>query len=379
MLIFTTAVSASPSIISTGSDILDRITPISTTVKVLDKYETTVVIEADQDTLKKIAIHAHEQGKCGGYFIHKTLTEARQSIAKSRKATPSRLYRVGDLTLVKNLVPKVQEKNIQSFIRTLSNFRNRYYKSDTGVAAAKAIAAEWSKYGPTELYSHTRWKQPSVITTITGSKYPDEVIIIGGHLDSISGFFGGSSARAPGADDNASGISTITEVLRILSEAEYKPLRTIKFMGYAAEEVGLRGSSEIAKDFKARGVKVIGVMQFDMTNYKGSDKTIYLIRDYTNKSQTDFLAKLIDTYVKVPYADTKCGYACSDHASWHREGYPTVFPFEAGKNGMNKKIHTKNDTIKISGGNAKHAVSFAKLGLAYILELDLQKSNITRK
>ena len=371
-------VDAKPSIVSTGSEILDGITPISTTLKVLDKYETTVVIEADQDTLKQIAIRAHDQGKCGGYFIHDTLTQARQSIARSRKATAPGVYRVGDLKLVKTLVPKVKEKNIQDFIRTLSAFKNRYYKSETGVAAAKAIAAEWRKYGPTELYNHKSWKQPSVVTTILGSKYPDEVIIVGGHLDSISGWFGGDT-RAPGADDNASGISTITEVLRVLSEAKYKPLRTIKFMGYAAEEVGLRGSSEIAKDFKARGINVVGAMQLDMTNFKGSDKTIHLVRDYTNKSQTDFLGLLIDKYVGVSWADTKCGYACSDHASWHREGYPTVSPFEAGKGDMNRKIHTKGDTIEVSGGDASHAVNFAKLGIAYLLELDSQSSNIVSK
>ena len=70
--------------------------------------------------------------------------------------------------------------------------------------------------------------------------------------------------NAPGADDDGSGIATLTEILRIAMANGWKPKRTIKFMGYAAEEVGLRGSAAIAADFKAQGVNVVGVMQFDM-------------------------------------------------------------------------------------------------------------------
>jgi len=111
-------------------------------------------------------------------------------------------------------------------------------------------------------------------------------------------------------------------------------------------------------------------MQLDMTNYKGSDESIHLVSDYTDKAQTEFLERLIKKYLKVSYAKTKCGYACSDHASWTKAGYPAVFPFEAAKNDANRYIHTKNDTIENSGGNAKHSVLFAKLALAYLVELD---------
>ena len=43
-------------------------------------------------------------------------------------------------------------------------------------------------------------------------------------------------------------------------------------MAYAAEEVGLRGSKEIAEDYKRRNINVLSYVQFDMTNYKGSYK-----------------------------------------------------------------------------------------------------------
>jgi len=364
-------------IISTDVDIAQKLVQRKTKVNRMGNYEKTSIIGLSQEDLLKVSEIAHEKQRCGGYFVHETLEEARQATVDLTKAPEKRIYTTKDTDIVRALVLDVKEKNIKDLIVHLSSYQNRYYQSDTGVKAANDIRDRWSKYADAKLYPHAKWKQPSVIATITGSKYPEEVIVLGGHLDSISGFLGGTKSRAPGADDNASGIATTTEVLRIISESRYKPLRTIQFMGYAAEEVGLRGSNEIASDYKARGIKVVGVMQLDMTNFKGSDQSIFLTTDYTNPDQTEFLSKLIDLYVKVPHSKTKCGYACSDHASWTKAGYSAVFPFESSSSEMNKKIHTDKDTIDVSGSNADHAVNFAKLALAYLIEMDLQGIKIS--
>src|SRR5690606_31673746 len=153
--------------------------------------------------------------------------------------------------------------------------------------------------------------------------------IVGGHADSIAGMFGGGG-RSPGADDNASGIATITEVIRILMNNNFKPKRTIQFMGYAAEEVGLLGSKEIATNYKRELKKVVGVMQLDMTLHKGTiDKDIVMMADFTNQAQNEFLGRLIDEYVKVSWGYSRCGYGCSDHASWTANGFPASMPFES--------------------------------------------------
>lgn len=244
--------------------------------------------------------------------------------------------------MVKSLTSQVDEMNIRNSILKLSSFKNRYYKTATGVEAAEWIAAQAKKVSlnrndvTVELFKHAQWTQPSVIVTIKGKS--DETIVIGGHLDSING--GGGDTIAPGADDNASGISTWLEVLRILLDNNYQPEKTIQFMGYAAEEVGLRGSNEIAKKYNANKVPVIGVVQLDMTNFKGGEKSIYLMTDYTNTAQNSFVGNLIDEYVKVPWGYDKCGYGCSDHASWYSQGYSASMPFEASMNTMNHNIHT---------------------------------------
>ncbi len=144
---------------------------------------------------------------------------------------------------------------------------------------------------------------------------------------------------------------------------------SIKVMAYAAEEVGLRGSQGIVRDFMKRGVNVVGVLQLDMTNYQGSDKDIWLMKDFTSAAQNTFLTQLIDTYVGATWGLDACGYACSDHASWYRAGVPASMPFESRMRQRNKSIHTREDTLERSGNNAAHALKFARLGAAFALEL----------
>jgi leucyl aminopeptidase len=143
----------------------------------------------------------------------------------------------------------------------------------------------------------------------------------------------------------------------------------VKIMGYAAEEVGLRGSADIANWHVTNGVNVVGVLQLDMTNYKGSTVDVGLMTDFTNAAQNGFVSNLLDTYQIATWAHSTCGYGCSDHASWHNKGFPASMPFEALMNQHNSAIHTTNDTLSRSGNNATHAVKFTKLGAAFMAEL----------
>ena len=87
----------------------------------------------------------------------------------------------------------IQENNIVNTITARSNFHTRYYTTQTGVDAANYIKNLWEGYAggrsdiSVDLYQHG-WAQPSVIMTITGADFPDEIVVMGGHEDSISGF-----------------------------------------------------------------------------------------------------------------------------------------------------------------------------------------------
>ena len=109
-----------------------------------------------------------------------------------------------------------------------------------------------------------------------------------------------------------------------------------------------------------------------MTNFKGTqDLDIVMMTDYTNEEQNTFLGTILDTYLpEVKWGYDKCGYGCSDHASWHNEGFPASMPFESRMRDSNRNIHTSKDTLDKSGDDAGHASKFARMALAFVLELD---------
>ncbi|MFD2176415.1 M20/M25/M40 family metallo-hydrolase [Veronia pacifica] len=333
-------------------------------------------IDSDQQDLLTALMH-DDFFRCPGYMVHNSREDAEQAILAAQLKTDFTAPSLTAKSDIPNWLGQVQESRITDMIRSLSNFTNRFYTTTHGVNSANYIHDEWQSLASgrsdmtVEKYNHRDWPQDSVILTFKGHTKPDEIVVIGGHLDSTVGRSTGENTRAPGADDNASGIATFTEVIRVLaSQPNFKPDRTLQFMGYAAEEVGLKGSAEIAAEYKNTNKDVKGVLQLDMTNYHGSMDDFYFISDYTNDEQTRFLKSLVSEYLPEYRANsTACGYACSDHASWHRNGFPASMPSESKFGEHNKAIHTVNDTLAQSGHAAAHAFKFAKLALVYAVEM----------
>ena len=344
-------------------------------MRMLDTGATAAVLEVDEADLPALSDAMHEQhGRCGGFMLHDSLADAQDAV-RAVEVQPldggGPDYKLDRGETVRSVLPALDREHILGTIRELSAFPNRYYQSATGASASTWLRDLWRSFTnradvTIELIDHG-YPQKSVVLTIPGSERPGEVVVIGGHLDSIS--LMRKSGTAPGADDDASGIATLTEVLRVLLANDYRPARTIKFMAYAAEEIGLRGTQAIARVYKHNKVNVVGALQLDMPNYQGSDKDIWLMKDFTSARQNQFLIELIETYTGATWGLDACGYACSDHASWNRIGVPASMPFESRMRDRNKQIHTAADTLETSGNNADHAVKFARLGAAYAIEL----------
>jgi leucyl aminopeptidase len=337
-----------------------------------------VVARVREDDVPLLAQAIHEElHRCGGFIAHASREEAQRSAARDREAAPPAplvVYTIDNGPVVQALMAGVQEANIRTTITNLSAFFTRYHTSATGQQSAASIRDLWAGYAQgrpdvsIQTYSHppSVTPQPSIVLTIHGASLPTEVVVLGAHQDSING----STGRAPGADDDGSGVATLSEVIRVALANGYRPERTVKFIAYAAEEVGLRGSRDIAQRFKDASVNVVGAFQLDMTNFKGTPTAdVVLITDHTASPQNAFLGQLVDTYVALPRANSVCGYACSDHASWEEQGYVSSFPFEAVFGQHLSQIHTANDTLAAAGGTANHSVKFAKLAAAYMAEL----------
>lgn len=342
-----------------------------------------MLFEIPRDQIAKLTHIMHETSHhCGGYIAHESYERALAALdnKRARDAVHRRLvsYSIDNGDAIAELSPALDQKNLIAIIEHLSTqYINRYHTTPHGTDAAMWIERTWQRYidaagrtdATVELYLHSNTNQPSVILTIEGDAVPDEVVVIGAHLDSTAGFGTGPSTPAPGADDDASGVATASEVARVLLTEGFRPDRTVKFMAYAAEEVGLVGSGEIANDFLAQGIDVVGVMQLDMTNYQGSAPDIVLMDDYTNAAQNQFVGDLIDTYLGLNWTYSTCGYGCSDHASWTNAGFVASIPFESLMGQYNPTIHSAYDTLQNSDADGYHAMKFAELALVYVAEL----------
>lgn len=283
-------------------------------------------------------------------------------------------------SFVQQCIAMVEEQNLENTILLMEGYGTRFHTTSSGVQASLDLRDRWQDLvddaGRTDItvvnYDHDFTDQKSVILTIPGSESPDEYVIIGGHLDSGDFWL---QDFAPGADDNGSGIATLTETLRILLANNFHPKKTVQIMGYAAEEIGLMGSADIAEEYSNEAKDVLAVLQFDMTNYSGSSFDIAIIEDsqYTSFELNDYLVDLLEHYNSagehiITYGFSACGYACSDHVSWTENGYMASFPFEAAMGEDNPNIHTTNDTYEAMGSTAEHSVKFVKLALEFVIE-----------
>ncbi|KAH7885878.1 hypothetical protein F5I97DRAFT_1876113 [Phlebopus sp. FC_14] len=283
---------------------------------------------------------------------------------------------------VTKVIQTLSTERPRADLEKFSSFRTRYYRSQTGKESQRWLLSRvqqvTKEFASPELQSlitieefQHSWGQNSIIARINGSSTTDDrIVIIGAHQDSTNLW---PFLPAPGADDDGSGTVTILESYRALLASGFRPQRSVEFHWYSAEEGGLLGSQAIAKAYEEQGLKVYAMSQYDMTAWvkKGTREEIGVIVDYVDEILTEYNKQLIDAYLQVPYVETKCGYACSDHAPWSKAGYPSIFTIEASfENSNHANIHTSNDRIDISSEfSFKHMLEFSKLAVAFAIEI----------
>ncbi|EWC43980.1 leucine aminopeptidase 1 [Drechslerella stenobrocha 248] len=287
---------------------------------------------------------------------------------------------------VSPLLSQLSAEDARSNLEEYTRFHTRYYKSQTGKQAAEwlllkvqsAIDSAAARHGrvaaSVKPFVHPNWVQTSVIATIPGRS--GKTIVVGAHLDSVNQF-SQSSGRSPGADDNGSGSMTILEGFKaLLSDpaiAGGEAPNTIEFHWYAAEEAGLLGSQAIFAAYKKEGRDVKAMLNQDMTGYiqktlsSGKPESLGVITDNVDKDLTAFVKKVIAAYCSIPAVDTRCGYACSDHASANKNGFPSAFVIEALMEHTSNFIHGTGDTIETI--SPSHMIEHAKMVVGFAYEL----------
>jgi hypothetical protein len=209
----------------------------------------------------------------------------------------------------------------------------------------------------------------------------NSTIIIGAHYDSRAENINNSEARAPGADDNASGVSAILELVRILSHVNLK--LNLELVLFSGEEQGKWGSNNYVKYLDNNITKNIDLyINFDMIGYRPSNESNKVILEYDvgnkhvqndNYSKTIalFIKHIASTYTNLQTQLAKLGN--SDFLSFEALGITVIGIHDEGVT-ENPNYHKSSDTPNTL--NIKYATSITKMMLATILEIDKLSQSI---
>ena len=175
----------------------------------------------------------------------------------------------------------------------------------------------------------------NTVAEIKGSEKPDEVVIIGGHLDSWD--------LGTGATDNGTGSMAVLAAARALVKSGVKPKRTIRFVLFTGEEQGLNGSKAYVAAHKDELSKVSGVLVHDTGT--GKVLTIGLMHNYAARETMDRvlypLAKEKSIGLAEPSLRSEGG---SDHVPFDEAGVPASWCIQEVAN-YEKDHHSQTDTL----------------------------------
>lgn len=168
----------------------------------------------------------------------------------------------------------------------------------------------------------------------------DEFIIIGAHLDHC----GQWPRLTPGAEDNASGSAAVLAAAKALGTFKHKPQRSVMFILFAGEEMGLLGSRYAADHLPPQVKKARFMINMDMV---GAGPDMWIMRLKNHQPFEDTVREAHKTFKMVCKVNgnrvTKARRANTDHYAFSDKGIPAVSIFSAG--GEHHGYHSDEDTI----------------------------------
>jgi hypothetical protein len=175
----------------------------------------------------------------------------------------SRAKEIPTLKAAAKGLQKVDESRLRITISHLQALGNRM-TWEKQWQSAHWIGDRLREYGLEVVIHEYEWNEriwPNVIARIQGSQRPEELIMAIAHLDSISY---DRTARAPGADDNGTGVAVLLELARILKKTELE--QSLVLAVFSNEERGLAGSKAYVKSLQDRA-NIKAVINLDVLGY----------------------------------------------------------------------------------------------------------------
>jgi hypothetical protein len=206
----------------------------------------------------------------------------------------------------------------------------------------------------------TRKTVRNVLAGVPGSDpvMRNEWVVVGAHYDHLG--LGDRNSLAPsqkgqihhGADDNASGTSGVLEIARLAAKNEQQWKRSVLFIAFAGEELGLLGSSNFVNHPTVPLNNVVGMMNMDMIGRVNNNR-LFIGGVGTSPSFRSWLEEFNQgVRLQLDYSDS--GYAASDHMSFNAKKVPVLFFFS----GLHTDYHKPSDTYeKINAEGAVKVLS----------------------
>jgi Zn-dependent M28 family amino/carboxypeptidase len=186
------------------------------------------------------------------------------------------------------------------------------------------LAGSASK-GPVKAYN--------VVGEIRGTERPEEVVIIGGHLDSWD--------LGTGTTDNGTGCIAALEALRAIQAAGLKPKRTIRVVLFSGEEQGLCGSDAYVKAHADELAKIHAVL---IDDFGGGKATGFLMQQ--REDLLPFMAKVIEPLAQIGVKNLPLTREDdSDHTPFVKQGVPAFFLEQESSEYFASTHHSQVDTF----------------------------------
>ena len=189
----------------------------------------------------------------------------------------------------------------------------------------------------------------------------DDYLVFGAHYDHLG--LGDQHSLSPsqagqvhpGADDNASGVAAVLELAREYAGRETKPRLGILFLAFAAEEIGLLGSSHWTDHPTLPLENAVAMLNFDMVG-RIENRKLYIGGTGTAEPLASIVADAADAH-SLRIDTSRSAYSSSDHTSFVAKKIPALFFFS----GLHSDYHKPSDTTdKIDGESAVVLLDIAR-------------------
>ncbi|MBQ5857056.1 MAG: M28 family peptidase [Bacteroidales bacterium] len=289
-------------------------------------------------------------------------------LAQARRDFPS-ITEEDEMT--RTLMDEVSIENLTATVQHLQDYGRRQYNTAQAYEAGQWIYEQFENLGldveQFEFKHGVNESSPNIIATQWGTKYPDKYVICGSHYDSERSGHGGQ--EAPGADDNATGVATVLETARILSEYSFE--YSIIYCSFSAEEIGLVGSKAYAEFCVDMGYDIVAYFNNDMNGYLHPGNEIHV--DLIYPENVEVLGEYYKNVAGVYFPEMEVRHieftkGTSDHESFNNNGFMGIYPFE-DKDNFSPYIHTLEDVIGTSVNSFEQSQRFTQMNIACVATL----------